>query len=130
MEIQRMGIREAQTSAAPPFADPSNAQIADRLVSVAQLLSTHKENPHKVKACCRVAAKIRSLSESLDELLPERSAYEADVDRIVAHARASGCFFEIDSSADRLDLSADNARVVSEAQQLPALGVSSAIVRQ
>jgi DNA polymerase (family 10) len=51
----------------------SNAQIADRLAGLAQLLSTQKENPYKVKAYHRAAAKIRSLSESLDELVREEA---------------------------------------------------------
>src|ERR1700736_3174763 len=60
-----------------PFPDPissaptalSNAEIADRLASLAQLLSSQKENPYKVKAYQRAAAKIRNLPESLDELV-------------------------------------------------------------
>ena len=47
----------------------SNAEIADRLASLAQLLSVEKENPYKVKAYQRAAAKIRTLSESVDELV-------------------------------------------------------------
>jgi DNA polymerase (family X) len=47
----------------------SNADIADRLASLAQLLSTQKENPYKVKAYMRAAAKIRTLSESIDKLV-------------------------------------------------------------
>ncbi len=47
----------------------SNADIADRLASLAQLLSTQKENPYKVKAYQRAAAKIRTLSDSVDELV-------------------------------------------------------------
>jgi len=39
----------------------SNAEIADRLASLAQLLSAQKENPYKVKAYRRAAAKIRTL---------------------------------------------------------------------
>ena len=34
----------------------SNAEIADRLASLAQLLSAQKENPYKVKAYQRAAA--------------------------------------------------------------------------
>ena len=49
----------------------SNAEIADRLASLAQLLSSQKENPYKVKAYRRAAAKIRTLSESLYELVQE-----------------------------------------------------------
>jgi DNA polymerase (family 10) len=47
----------------------SNAEIADRLSSLAQLLSAQKENPYKVQAYRRAANNIRSLSESLDELV-------------------------------------------------------------
>jgi DNA polymerase (family 10) len=52
----------------------SNAEIADRLASLAQLLSTQKENPYKVKAYQRAAAKVRTLSESVDELVRDGSA--------------------------------------------------------
>jgi DNA polymerase (family X) len=47
----------------------SNADIADRLASLAQLLSTQKENPYKVKAYYRAAERIRNLPESLDEMV-------------------------------------------------------------
>src|SRR3954464_6866459 len=47
----------------------SNAEIADRLAGLAQLLSAQKENPYKVKAYQRAAAKIRTLSEGIDELV-------------------------------------------------------------
>ena len=47
----------------------SNAEIADRLAGLAQLLSTQKENPYKIKAYRRAAAKIRTLSESVEDLV-------------------------------------------------------------
>ena len=47
----------------------SNADIADRLMGLAQLLSAEKENPYKIKAYRRAAKSIRSLSESLEELV-------------------------------------------------------------
>src|SRR4051794_6918667 len=47
----------------------SNAEIADRLASLAQLLSAEKENPYKVKAYRRAAARIRTFAESLDEMV-------------------------------------------------------------
>ncbi len=68
---------ETKTSGAQTSAVLSNAQIADRLAGLAQLLSTHKENLYKVKAYRRAAAKIRSLSESLDELVRD----DADLTR-------------------------------------------------
>src|ERR1700759_4043027 len=55
-----------------PGASPtvlSNAEIADRLASLAQLLSTQKENPYKVKAYHRAALRIRNLPDSLDEMV-------------------------------------------------------------
>jgi DNA polymerase (family 10) len=55
----------------------SNAEIADRLASLAQLLSTQKENPYKVKAYRRAATRIRTFAESLDEMVRE----EADLTR-------------------------------------------------
>ena len=43
----------------------SNAEIADRLASLAQLLSAQKENPYKVKAYQRAAAKLRNMPGSV-----------------------------------------------------------------
>src|SRR6266480_2919058 len=56
-----------------PLSSPflSNAEIADRLASLAQLLSAQKEYPYKVKAYQRAAAKLRNMSESLQELVQE-----------------------------------------------------------
>src|SRR6267142_1023364 len=51
----------------------SNAEIADHLASLAQFLSTQKENPYKVRAYQRAAAKVRTLSESIDELVRDGS---------------------------------------------------------
>jgi DNA polymerase (family X) len=59
-------MNETQTFPPPML---GNAEIADRLASLAQLLSTQKENPYKIKAYMRAAAKIRTLSESVDELV-------------------------------------------------------------
>lgn len=55
------------------------------------------------------------LGHATGRLLLKRPGYEIDVVRVVEHARAAGCFFEINSSPDRLDLSAENARVAREA---------------
>jgi DNA polymerase (family 10) len=46
----------------------TNAEIADRLSTLAQLLSMEKANPYKIKAYRRAANTIRGLGESLDEL--------------------------------------------------------------
>lgn len=47
--------------------------------------------------------------------LLKRPGYELDVDRAVEHARQNGCFFEINSSPERLDLSATNSRIACRA---------------
>ena len=47
----------------------NNARIADRLLALAQLLAAQKENPFKVKAYRRAAATIKTLAESVDELV-------------------------------------------------------------
>ncbi len=47
----------------------SNAEIADRLSSVAQMLTVEKANPYKIRAYRRAAALVRGLGESVDELV-------------------------------------------------------------
>jgi DNA polymerase (family X) len=55
------------------------------------------------------------LGHPTGRLLLKRPGYEIDVERVIERARQNGCFFEINSSPDRLDLSADNARVARQA---------------
>ena len=55
------------------------------------------------------------LGHATGRLLLKRPGYEIDVERVIAHAKQNGCFFEINSSPDRLDLSAVNARLARDA---------------
>ena len=55
------------------------------------------------------------LGHATGRRLLKRPGYEIDMERIVAHAKLNGCFFEINSSPERLDLSAENARLASAA---------------
>jgi DNA polymerase (family 10) len=55
------------------FTSLSNAEIADRLASLAQLLSSQKENPYKVKAYQRAAARTRTFSESFRDLVQDEA---------------------------------------------------------
>ena len=64
----------------------SNAEIADRLASLAQLLSAGKENPWKIKAYQRAAAKLRTLPESIDDLVRE----DADLTRFASIGEGIG----------------------------------------
>lgn len=55
------------------------------------------------------------LGHATGRLLLKRPGYELDMERIIDHAKRNGCFFEINSSPDRLDLSAENARMANAA---------------
>jgi DNA polymerase (family X) len=55
------------------------------------------------------------LGHPTGRLLLKRSGYEINIERIIVHAKQVGCFFEINSSPDRLDLSAENARLAATA---------------
>lgn len=55
------------------------------------------------------------LGHATGRLLLRRPGYDIDVERIIRHAKERGCFFEINASPDRLDLSAAHARLAREA---------------
>ncbi|MEA2264250.1 MAG: polymerase [Acidobacteriaceae bacterium] len=55
------------------------------------------------------------LGHATGRRLLKRPGYEIDIEPIIAHAKQNGCFFEINSSPERLDLSAENARLASAA---------------
>lgn len=76
------------TTMASAGSNLSNAEIADRLASLAQLLSTQKENPYKIKAYQRAAAKIRTLSESVEDLVLQESdlTVYAGIGEAISHA--------------------------------------------
>ena len=65
------------------------------------------------------------LGHATGRLLLKRPGYEIDTGRVISHCRQNGCFFEINSSPDRLDLSADNARRASEAAILISISTDS-----
>jgi DNA polymerase (family X) len=53
------------------------------------------------------------LGHATGRLLLKRPGYEIDLERVIEHARMVGCFFEMNSSPDRLDLSADHCRLAA-----------------
>ena len=66
----------------------SNAEIADRLSSLAQLLTVKGDNPYKIRAYRRAASTIRGLGESVDELVRNEgdlTAYEG-IGKAIAYA--------------------------------------------
>jgi DNA polymerase (family 10) len=54
------------------------------------------------------------LGHATGRLLLKREGYELDIERILDHARATGCHVEINSSPDRLDLSDEHALLAKE----------------
>jgi DNA polymerase (family 10) len=70
------------------------------------------------------------LGHATGRLLLKRPGYELDMDRIIHHAKQNGCFFEINSSPDRLDLSAENARLACEAGVKVAISTDAHSTRE
>lgn len=65
------------------------------------------------------------LGHTTGRLLLKRPGYELDFERIVDHATQNRCFFELNCSPDRLDISAENARLVREADILISISTDS-----
>jgi DNA polymerase (family 10) len=55
------------------------------------------------------------LGHATGRLLLKRPGYELDMKRIIRHAAERGCFFEINSSPDRLDLPTEHVRAAAAA---------------
>lgn len=70
------------------------------------------------------------LGHPTGRLLLKRSGYEIDIDRVIEHAKQNGCFFEINSSPDRLDLSAENARLARRAGIEIAISTDAHSIRE
>jgi DNA polymerase (family X) len=70
------------------------------------------------------------LGHATGRRLLKRPGYELDFGRIARHARDSGCFFEINSSPERLDLSAANARLAWGAGVKIAVSTDAHSVRE
>ena len=105
----------------------SNAEIADRLASLAQLLSSQKENPYKIKAYQRAAARIRNLSESLDEMVRDQEDLTrfAGIGEAIASAIreivTTGTLGKLDRAVSRVEF-----RVAAQ-HETPGLGFDLAL---
>jgi DNA polymerase (family 10) len=66
-----------------------------------------------------------NLGHATGRLLLKRPGYEIDVQRVITHARANGCFFEINSSTDRLDIGADTACKAAQAGVMISISTDS-----
>lgn len=65
------------------------------------------------------------LGHATGRLLLKPPGYELDFERIVEHAKQNGRFFELNCSPDRLDISAENARLVRAAGIKVAISTDS-----
>lgn len=70
------------------------------------------------------------LGHATGRLLLHREGYELDIDRVVRHAKQAGCFFEINSSPNRLDLSDENAKLAKDAGILIAINTDAHSTRE
>jgi hypothetical protein len=85
--------------------------------SAPSILGSHSPKTSKRSAFCAQWTIATSTFWGMQQvgLLLKRPGYELDMERVIAHAKQNGCFFEINSSPDRLDLSAENSRLASAA---------------
>ena len=70
------------------------------------------------------------LGHATGRLLLSREGYEGDIERILDHAKASGCMFEINSSPNRLDLSDENAKLAKQAGIKIAINTDAHSIRE
>jgi DNA polymerase/3'-5' exonuclease PolX len=68
-----------------------NAEIADRLASLAQLLSLQKENPYEIKAYRRAANSIRTLSRCHEDTQTKRRRHNKNNSRADAQQGMNQC---------------------------------------
>ncbi len=70
------------------------------------------------------------LGHATGRLLLKREGYEVDFARLVAHAKDTGCMFEINSSPDRLDLSDEHAMMAKNAGVMIAVNTDAHSTRE
>ena len=70
------------------------------------------------------------LGHATGRQLLRRPCYDIDIPRVIEHAKKTGCFFEINSSPVRLDLSATNARLANQAGVRIAISTDAHSLRE
>jgi DNA polymerase (family 10) len=70
------------------------------------------------------------LGHATGRLLLKREGYSPDIKRLIRHAKSCGCFFEINSSPDRLDLSDEHAKLVKDAGMKIAINTDAHSIRE
>jgi DNA polymerase (family 10) len=70
------------------------------------------------------------LGHATGRLLLRREGYEIDFERLLEHARECGCFFEINSNPNRLDLSDEYAKMAKEADVKVAINTDAHSIQE
>jgi DNA polymerase (family 10) len=70
------------------------------------------------------------LGHTTGRLLLKREGYEIDFEKVLEHAKQRGCYSEINSSPDRLDLSDEHARMAMEAGVKIAVNTDAHSIRE
>jgi DNA polymerase (family 10) len=70
------------------------------------------------------------LGHATGRLLLKRPGYVIEIERVMRHAKANGCFFEINSSPDRLDLSDEHTKLAKELSIKIAVNTDAHSIRE
>jgi DNA polymerase (family X) len=70
------------------------------------------------------------LGHATGRLLLKREPYDLDIERIFNHAKASGCYFEINASPDRLDLNDEHAKMAKDLGTKIAINTDAHSIRE
>jgi DNA polymerase (family X) len=126
--IGRAGTRGYVWHMAPGFKGPGSDDILRELdyTSARFIPASGLTGASKSSASCALWTTSISISwDATGRLLLKRPGYEIDIDRVIDRARNNSCFFEINSSPDRLDLSAENARRAAAAGVMIAINTDA-----
>jgi DNA polymerase (family 10) len=133
----RLGIRVLKSAEVDILADGSLDYPADLLAALDYTIcSIHSRFALDKKAQTERILRAMDhpaftiLGHATGRLLLKRTGYALDLDRIIRHAKAAGCFFEVNASPDRLDLSAENVRLVTEAGAKIAINTDAHHIRE
>jgi DNA polymerase (family 10) len=98
--------------------DFSNAALRHLDLTICSIHSRFALNPRQQTERIMRAMDNRHfniLGHATGRLLLQREGYDPDIKRLIAHAKACNCFFEINSSPNRLDLCDLHAKMAKDA---------------
>ena len=107
------------------YPDEILSELDYTVCSIHSRFAMNKEQQTERILCAMDNRHFNILGHATGRLLMKRPGYELDIERIITHAKERGCFFELNSSPDRLDVSAENARLIREAGVLIAISTDA-----